>query len=137
MDFDSINEKIKTIESNLESIKAQIKICENQQKFVKNSSDSFEKMGAANRTREILNCFKNGMNPMEIAEYMHDELGGCLFDNYCFINSIVWKEREKRKYARNYLIKALFENGFKKAEISQIANVSPQRCGQIIRESHF
>lgn len=136
MDFESINDQIKSIEFNLESIKAQIQIYENQQKQLKNESNP-EKLGAANRTREIYNCFKKGMNPMEIAEYMHDELGGCLFDNYCFINSIVWKEREKRKYARNYLINALFENGFKKAEISQIANVSPQRCGQIIRESHF
>ena len=136
MDFDTISETIKSIESNLETIKAEIQIYKNQQKQLKNESNP-EKIGAANRMREILNCFKNGMNPMEIAEYMHDELGGCLFDNYCFINSIVWKEREKRKYARNYLINALFENGFKKAEISQIANVSPQRCGQIIRESHF
>lgn len=136
MDFESINDQIKSIESNLEYIKAQIKICENQQKSVKNESNP-EKMFAANRTREIYSCFKNGMSPMEIAEHMQDELGGNLFDNYCFINSIVWKEREKRKYARNYLINALFESGFKKAEISQIANVSPQRCGQIIRESHF
>lgn len=136
MDFDAISETIKSIESNLETIKAQIQIYENQERE-KKEKNNYQKMGAANRTREILNCFKNGMNPMEIAEYMHDELGGCLFDNYCFINSIVWKEREKRKYARNYLINALFENGFKKAEISQIANVSPQRCGQIIRESHF
>ena len=136
MDFDAISETIKSIESNLETIKAQIQIYENQERE-KKEKNNYQKMGAANRTREILNCFKNGMNPMEIAEYMHDELGGCLFDNYCFINSIVWKEREKRKYARNYLINALFENGFKKSEISQIANVSPQRCGQIIRESHF
>lgn len=136
MDFDAISETIKSIESNLETIKAQIQIYENQERE-KKERNNYQKMGAANRMREILNCFKNGMNPMEIAEYIHDELGGCLFDNYCFINSIVWKEREKRKYARNYLINALFENGFKKAEISQIANVSPQRCGQIIRESHF
>ena len=136
MDFESINDQIKSIESNLESIKAQIQIYENQQKQLKNESNP-ERLGAANQTREIYNCFKKGMNPMEIAEYMHDELGGCLFDNYCFVNSILWKEKEKRVYARNYLINALFESGFKKAEISQIANVSPQRCGQIIRESHF
>lgn len=136
MDFDKISETIKMIESNLESIKAQIQIYENQERDKKEFNPTYKTL-AANRTKEIYNCFKKGMNPMEIAEYMHDDLGGCLFDNYCFINSIVWKEREKRKYARNYLINALFENGFKKAEISQIANVSPQRCGQIIRESHF
>ena len=136
MDFDAISETIKSIESNLETIKAEIQIYENQQKQLQNESNP-QKLGAANRTREIYNCFKKGMNPMEIAEYMGDELGGCLFDNYCFVNSILWKEKEKRIYARNYLINALFENGFKKAEISQIANVSPQRCGQIIKESHF
>ena len=134
MNFESISEKIQGVENCLESIKDQIKNFENQEKNKKTTSDY---MGAANRMKTIHSCFKNGMSPMEIADYMHDELGGSLFDNYCFVNSIVWKEREKLKYARNFLVNTLFANGFKKAEISQIANISPQRCGQIIKQSHF
>ena len=136
MDFDKINDSIRNIEDDIESIKAQIQIYENQQRL-KKDSNSHHLTGAANRTREIYSCFKKGMNPMEIAEYIHDDLGGNVFNNYCFINSILWKEKEKRTYARNYLINVLFKNGFKKAEISKIANVSPQRCGQIIKESWF
>ena len=139
MDFESINDQIKIIESNLESIKEQIQICENQEKIEKQNPDdtgSENKIFQANRMREIYSLIAKGLTSWQVAEQVKD-LFPSVWDAYFFITHCLNEEKARKKYALHFLVHALSEYGLSNAKISKIAGYTPQRCGQILKKSCF
>ena len=135
MNLQNLQGQILEMEKTLENLKNEIEKAKNEESEEK--KESFEDIGAARRFKTIYSCFSRGMTAWEIAEFIKDEMGASVWSAYDLVNSITWKEREKIKFAKSYLIKSLYDAGFKKSEISQISGYTPQRCGQIIKKAVF
>lgn len=134
MNVENIKNQISEMEKNIENLKFELEKAKNDENPKK---ESYESIGAARRLKMIYSCYAKGMTNFEIAEFIKDDIGSSIWAAYDFVNCIVWREREKIKFAKNYLIQSLYENGFKKSEISKIAGLSQQRCGQIIKNGVF
>lgn len=134
MNVENLQNQISELEKNIENLKFELEKAKNEQN---EKQEKFDYMGNARRLKMVYSCYSQGMTAWEIAEYIKDELGTSVWGAYDFVNCIIWKEREKIKFAKNYLIKSLYKSGFKKSEISKIAGLSQQRCGQIVKKGVF
>lgn len=134
MNVENLQNQISELEKNIENLKYELEKAKNEPECQNKNFDNIE---AARRIKTIYSCYSQGMTAWEIAEYIKDELGASVWGAYDFVNCIIWKEREKIKFAKNYLIKSLYKSGFKKSEISKIAGLSQQRCGQIVKKGVF
>lgn len=141
MDFEAINNTIKTIEINLESIKDQMRIFENQKRLEQEKENVFDtgshrKLENARLMKEIYSLIASGLTSWEVAEAVQGAFPS-VWDAYYFITHCLRDERARKKYALHFLVYALAQNGFSNVKISKIAGYSPQRCGQILKKAVF
>ena len=90
----------------------------------------------ANIMRDALQYFGRGLNTWQVAEKIQRHFSS-VWDAYDFLSSKKAQENARRRYAKQYVVKCLADNGFSLSEIAKIAGYSPQRCGQILKNGVF
>ena len=139
MDFESINNEIETIKNQIESLRQKLQFYENQERFEKNDyfdSHCQNKLLQAHRMKEIYSLISTGLTSWEVAEKIKDNFSS-VWDAYYFITHFLNEEKARKRYAQHFLVCALADYGLSNVKISKISGYTPQRCGQIIKSSHF
>lgn len=138
MDVLTINNTIEHIEKDLEFIKSELQILQNQKRIEEEKKESLNpfKLEKAILMKKIYSELAKGKNSWETAESVKDFFPS-VWDAYYFITHFLREEKARKRYALAFLVHALSENGFSNAKISKIAGYTPQRCGQILKNGLF
>lgn len=137
MDNLQLNNSISEIETTINKLKNELDIIENEKKRMIEKAQ-FEQQRKksdienANIMRKALNYFARGYSTWETAEKISDYFPS-VWDAYYYISSERAQNVARKRYARQYIVKALSDNGFPMSEIAKISGYSKQRCWQILK----
>ena len=128
--FENLKDDLYQIEKKLENLKDALHQIEMAEKINKPDRSMSGELESAKIMKKAYEYFSKGLNSWEVAEKIKGYFSS-VWDAYYFISREKAQENARIRFAKAYLVKTLANSGFKYSEIAPIAQLSPQRCGQI------
>jgi len=119
---------INRLENDLKALKAAV-----TENMDRQQETHMRELRFANVMRRIYSGLSAGLSSWQVAESVQPYFSS-LWDAYYCVSSYKTQENARKRFARDYMIKALSDAGFGNVAISKIAGCTPQRCGQVLKK---